>query len=137
MSGITDDMLIVVVCSFVLSYKFFDNINPAVAIVAGLMIGVLIGKITEIYTSGDYRHVKKIAEQSQTGSATTIIGGFAVGMFFTVWLIIVVAVGILVANGCAGLYGIALAAVGILSTTGITVTVDAYGPVAVDRKSVV
>ena len=53
--------LIVVVCSFVLSYKFFDNINPAVAIVAGLVVGVLIGKITEIYTSGDYRHIKKIA----------------------------------------------------------------------------
>ena len=122
--------LIVVVCSFVLSYKFFDNINPAVAIVAGLVVGVLIGKITEIYTSGDYRHVKKIAEQSQTGSATTIIGGFAVGMLSTVWPIIVVAVGILVANGCAGLYGIALAAVGMLSTTGITVAVDAYGPVS-------
>ena len=72
----------------------------------------------------DYRHVKKIAEQSQTGSATTIIGGFAVGMLSTVWPIIVVAVGILVANGCAGLYGIALAAVGMLSTTGITVAVD-------------
>ena len=75
-------------------------------------------------------HVKKIAEQSQTGSATTIISGYAVGMLSTVWPIICIAVGILVANAFAGLYGIALAAVGMLSTTGMVVAVDAYGPVS-------
>ena len=91
---------------------------------------IAIGKITEIYTSGDFMHVKKIAEQSQTGSATTIISGYAVGMLSTVWPIICIAVGILVANAFVGLYGIALAAVGMLSTTGLVVAVDAYGPVS-------
>jgi K(+)-stimulated pyrophosphate-energized sodium pump len=87
-------------------------------------------EITEIYTSADYKHVKKIAEQSQTGSATTIISGFGTGMLSTVWPIIFIAIGVLVANAFSGIYGIALAAVGMLSTTGMVVAVDAYGPVA-------
>ncbi len=122
--------LVVVVFSFVLSYVFFGSVNCAIAIVAGLIVGIAIGKLTEIYTSGDYRHVKKIAEQSQTGHATTIISGFGVGLLSTVWPIIMIVVGIMVANSFAGLYGIALAAVGMLSTTGMVVAVDAYGPVS-------
>ena len=94
------------------------------------MVGVIIGAITEVYTSDSYRFVKKIAEQSQTGSATTIISGFGVGMSSTFWPIIFICVGIIVAYNFAGLYGIALAAVGMLSTTGMTVAVDAYGPVS-------
>ncbi len=121
---------IVVVCSFILSKIFFANFNCAIAIVAGLLVGIVIGKLTEIYTSGDYKHVKKIAEQSQTGPATTIISGYGIGMLSTVWPILMIAVGILVANACAGLYGIALAAVGMLSTAGMVVAVDAYGPVS-------
>jgi K(+)-stimulated pyrophosphate-energized sodium pump len=121
---------IVIVASFIMSKVMFGSINCAVAIVSGLVVGIAIGKITEIYTSGDFMHVKKIAEQSQTGSATTIISGYAVGMLSTVWPIICIAVGILVANAFAGLYGIALAAVGMLSTTGMVVAVDAYGPVS-------
>lgn len=121
---------IVIIASFIMSKIFFDNFNCAIAIVAGLVVGIAIGKITEIYTSGDYKYVKKIAEQSQTGSATTIISGYGVGMLSTVWPIICIAVGILVANAFAGLYGIALAAVGMLSTTGMVVAVDAYGPVS-------
>ncbi len=121
---------IVVVCSFILSRVFFANFNCAIAIVSGLVVGIAIGKITEIYTSGDFRYVKKIAEQSLTGPATTIISGFGVGMLSTVWPIIMIAVGILVANAFAGLYGIALAAVGMLSTAGMVVAVDAYGPVS-------
>ena len=121
---------IVVIASFVLSRAFFGNFNCAVAIVAGLIVGVAIGKITEIYTSGDFRHVKKIAEQSLTGAATTIISGYGIGMLSTVWPILMIAAGILIANAYAGLYGIALAAVGMLSTTGMIVAVDAYGPVA-------
>ena len=121
---------IVIVASFLLSKAFLGTINPAIAIIAGLAVSLAIGKITEIYTSADYRHVKKIAEQSQTGSATTIISGLSVGMMSTLWPIILVAVGILIANAFAGLYGIALAAVGMLSTTAITVAVDAYGPVS-------
>ena len=102
----------------------------AIAIIAGLAVGIIIGIVTEIYTSGDYKSVKKIADQSETGSATTIISGLAVGMMSTCVPILLICVGILVAFKCASLYGIALAAVGMLSTTGITVAVDAYGPIA-------
>lgn len=122
--------IIVIIASFILSKVFFGSYNCAIAIVAGLIVGMAIGKITEIYTSADYKHVKKIAEQGQTGAATIIISGFSVGMLSTVWPIICVAIGILVANAFAGLYGIALAAVGMLSTTGMVVAVDAYGPVS-------
>ncbi|MCL1982251.1 MAG: sodium-translocating pyrophosphatase [Clostridiales bacterium] len=121
---------IVIVCSVVLSKALLGTFNCAVAIIAGLVVGIAIGKITEIYTSGDYKSVKTIAEQCQTGPATTIISGFGVGMLSTVWPIICIAAGILVANMFAGLYGIALAAVGMLSTTAMTVAVDAYGPVS-------
>lgn len=122
--------IIVVIVSIILSKTMLGNFNCAIAIIAGLVVGIAIGKITEIYTSGDYKSVKKIADQSQTGSATTIISGLGVGMLSTVWPIICIAVGIFVANGFAGLYGIALAAVGMLSTTGMVVAVDAYGPVS-------
>lgn len=122
--------IIVIAASFIMSKLLLNTYNPAIAIIAGLVVGIAIGKLTEIYTSGDYRHVKKIAEQSQTGSATTIISGLGVGMMSTLWPIVCVALGILVANAFAGLYGIALAAVGMLSTTAMTVAVDAYGPVS-------
>ena len=121
---------IVIVLAFVLSAKFFGGINQAIAIIAGLIVGVLIGIITEVYTSGDYKSVKKIADQSETGPATTVISGLAVGMESTAIPIILICVGIFIAFKFAGIYGIALAAVGMLSTTGITVAVDAYGPIA-------
>ncbi len=121
---------IVVVLSIVLSGYFFANYNLAVSIIAGLIVGVIIGIITERYTSSDYRSVKKIADQSETGSATTIISGLAVGMESTAAPIIFIAIAILIAYNFGDLYGIALAAVGMLSTTGITVAVDAYGPIA-------
>lgn len=121
---------IVVVIALILSILFFKNFNPAIAVISGLLVGTAIGKVTEIYTSGDYKHVKKIAEQSQTGAATTIISGLGIGMLSTVWPILFIAAGILIANAFAGLYGIALAAVGMLSTTGMVVAVDAYGPVS-------
>ena len=122
--------IIVIIATIILSKAMLGSFNYAIAIIAGLVVGVAIGKITEIYTSGDYKSVKKIAEQSQTGSATTIISGLGVGMMSTLWPIICIAVGIFVAYYTAGMYGIALAAVGMLSTTGMTVAVDAYGPVS-------
>ena len=121
---------IVVILSIVMSIWFFGSFNLAISIIAGLIVGVIIGIITERYTSSDYRSVKKIADQSETGPATTIISGLAVGMESTAAPIILISIGILVAYAFGGLYGIALAAVGMLSTTGITVAVDAYGPIA-------
>ena len=121
---------IVVVLSLVLSKVVFGNFGAAIAIICGLFVGVLIGIITEMYTSGDYRPVKKIATQSETGPATTVISGLSVGMESTGIPILLISVGIIGAYLAAGLYGIALAAVGMLSTAGITVAVDAYGPIA-------
>lgn len=122
--------ILVIIASFILSKVMFHNFNAAFAVIAGLAVGVLIGIVTEIYTSGDYRFVKRIAGQSETGSATTIISGIAVGMQSTAIPILLVCVGILVSYNLSGLYGIALAAVGMLSTTGMVVAVDAYGPIA-------
>ncbi len=122
--------LLVVIAAIILSKVMLGSYGPAIAIVAGLVVGLVIGVVTEVYTSGDYKFVKKIAQQSETGSATTIISGTAVGMMSTWVPVILICVGIFLAYKFAGLYGIALAAVGMLSTTGITVAVDAYGPIA-------
>ena len=120
----------VLIAAFILSNYLFGNFNAAIAIVAGLIVGLLIGIITEVYTSGDYKSVKEIASQSETGSATTIISGLAVGMKSTGIPILLICIGIFASYQFCGLYGIALAAVGMLSTTAITVAVDAYGPIA-------
>ena len=134
--------VLVLIGAFVFSWILFDGkLQPFFAILAGLVVGVLIGQFTEFYTSGDFKWVKGIAKQSETGSATTIISGLSVGMESTVLVIIFIVIAIIVAfmvmmgfdpdnSVISGVYGIALAAVGMLSTTGITVAVDAYGPIA-------
>ncbi|MGN0460467.1 MAG: sodium-translocating pyrophosphatase [Ruminococcus sp.] len=130
---------LVIIASILLSYFMLGSFKFAIAIIAGLIVGLLIGTVTEMYTSEKFPFVKKIAKQSETGSATTIISGIAVGMQSTLIPIILIGIGIFVAYfvtngtgeaGTSGIYGIALAAVGMLSTTGITVAVDAYGPIA-------
>ena len=115
-----------------------DTIGIYFAIIAGLLAGVLIGRCTEYFTSDSYKPTKKLAAKSETGSATIIIGGLGLGMLSTALPIIIVAICILIAyfvsggksDANLGLYGIALSAVGMLSTLGITLATDAYGPVA-------
>ncbi|MDD7394095.1 MAG: sodium-translocating pyrophosphatase [Eubacteriales bacterium] len=112
-----------------------EHIGLYFAILAGLLGGVLIGISTEYFTSDSYKPTRKLAKDAETGSATTIIGGIGLGMLSTVVPIVIIVAAILVAffvsgGGAFGMYGIALAAVGMLSTLGITLATDAYGPIA-------
>ncbi|HVS11861.1 MAG TPA: sodium-translocating pyrophosphatase [Planctomycetota bacterium] len=100
------------------------------AIVAGLAVGVIIGKITDYYTSTHAAPVRRIAHQSQTGAATNIIHGLATGMESVALPVLFICIGIFAASWLGGVYGVAMAAVGMLSTLGISLAVDAYGPVA-------
>ncbi len=104
--------------------------NPFIAIIAGLLAGVIIGKLTDYYTSYHFEPTKHLARSSQTGEATNIIGGVALGMKSTTFPMLTIIAAILIAYHFAGIYGIAIAAVGMLSTVGTTVSIDAYGPVA-------
>jgi K(+)-stimulated pyrophosphate-energized sodium pump len=122
--------IIVIIVAFIFSGTMLGGVMPAIAVIAGIIVGLLIGKLTEIYTSEKYSSVKEIARQSETGPATTIISGLSVGMKSTVIPIILICVGIAVSYALMGVFGIALAAVGMLSTTGMTVAVDSYGPIA-------
>ena len=133
--------ILIALAAFPLIYFILgaDHWTLYFAVLAGLIAGVLIGKSTEYFTSDTYKPTKKLASKSETGSATIIIGGLGLGMLSTALPIIIVGIAVLVAFFVSGgtlqtpqmgLYGIALAAVGMLSTLGITLATDAYGPVA-------
>ena len=139
--GTNFSAILIAILAIPVTYFVLGDLKFYVAIAAGLLSGVLIGKATEYYTSDTYKPTKNLAKTSATGSATIIIEGVSLGMLSTVIPIVIVGICILVAyfvaggsltnpDGAKGLYGIALAAVGMLSTLGITLATDAYGPVA-------
>ncbi len=131
--------VLVIIAAFLLNHFILkDHTNatgaggygPFIAIVAGLLVGLGIGQITEYYTAAEHKPVKEIANQSETGSATNIISGLSVGMKSTALTILLIVIAIAIAYWQGDIYGVALAAVGMLATAGITIAVDAYGPIA-------
>lgn len=137
-NGTLVSSLITVVAGYFLSMSILGSYKPFIAILSGLVVGLIIARMTEYYTSADHKPVQRIAKESETGASTNIISGLSVGMMSTAGPILVLAIGILLAfygaggtaDAAHGLYGIALAAVGMLSTAGMTIAVDAYGPIA-------
>jgi len=119
-----------IIAGFFLARQLLPTLNPFFAVVSGITAGIAIGLLTEYYTSPAYKHVKAIAESSKTGAGTNVIRGMAVGMESTFLPVLAIAASTIISFALAGIYGVALAAVGMLSIVGIVVAVDAYGPVA-------
>ena len=137
-------MVLAAIAVLALSYIIFgdiEGVNPLglwLAVVIGLLVGFVVGKISEIYTSDHYKTVKDIAAQAETGPATVVLAGIAEGKRSAAFSVIVTAVGIggaywagdMALGDAGGIYGVAIAAIGVLATLGITIAVDAYGPIA-------
>ncbi len=131
-NGLWGASILVLLIGFFLTKSFIGEnyFGVFMAILLGLVAGIIIGLLTEYYTSYDYKPVKKLAESCNTGAATNIIQGLALGYKSTAWPVLFICVAVFGAYWFAGLYGIAIAAVGMLSTLGISLAIDAYGPVA-------
>jgi K(+)-stimulated pyrophosphate-energized sodium pump len=127
--GILYTALISAVMFFFISNYFFHDIKIFLSAITGLVVAVLIGTITEYYTSKERRPVQEVAEAAKTGAGTNIISGLALGLQSTALPILLIATAILVSYSLSGVYGIAIAALGMLSVTGIILAVDAYGPI--------
>lgn len=130
MCGTYISMIVLLIATFFLSKQMLGTLNPFYSVATGVVAGVVIGYVTEVYTSGQYKSVKEIVKQSKTGAATNILAGLSVGMKSTAIPVIVIAIAVIVAYNTTGLFGIALAAVGMLATVGAVIAVDAYGPIA-------
>ncbi|MBR6389290.1 MAG: sodium-translocating pyrophosphatase [Opitutales bacterium] len=140
--GVNVSSVLILISSLVILWalKLPNFLGNWAAIIVGLVSGILIGKVTEYFTSEAYAPTRKIAEQAQTGPATVIIGGMGTGMFSTCYPVLIIVIGTAfsymfaagwdISNMTGGLYGIGIAAVGMLSTLGITLATDAYGPIA-------
>ncbi len=129
-AGIFSSAAFFVVGTFIANQLLFDNLKMFWVIVIGLAVGLLIGLITEYYTSHDYKPTRELARSSETGAGTNIIYGLALGMKSTAWPVILVSAAVLMAYKIAGLYGVGMASVGMLATLGLTLATDSYGPVA-------
>ena len=128
--GLISTGLFMILGAFFVTRWIFDDLTLFWAVVGGVASGVIIGYITEIYTSSSYASVKEIANASNTGAATNILAGIGVGMKSTGWPVLFICAATLVGVHFGGLYGIACAAVGMLAITGMALSVDAYGPIA-------
>lgn len=131
-------ILIAIVSFFVVKWLLPNNIGVFAAVISGLVAGVAIGFITEYFTSDSYKPTRNLSDSSETGAATIVISGLSLGMLSTVAPVIIVGISVLVSFYCSGgadnfnlgLYGVGVSAVGMLSTLGITLATDAYGPIA-------
>lgn len=130
MCGTYISMALLLIGSAILSFSMLGSFKYFIAIATGVVAGTVIGSVTERYTSDKYRSVKQIVEQSNTGAATNILQGLSVGMKSTAIPIILIAAAVIISSFVCGLYGVALAAVGMLATVGAVIAVDAYGPIA-------
>ena len=115
---------------FSLLFFFTNSISVFLSVTSGILAGILIGYVTEIYTSGDYRFVRGVAASSETGAATVILSGLSLGMISTGIPVLLICASTLLSYWLAGMFGVAVAAVGMLSITGISLSVDAYGPIS-------
>ncbi|MBP8129292.1 MAG: sodium-translocating pyrophosphatase [Candidatus Hydrogenedentes bacterium] len=115
---------------FTLDGVTYSKMGPALACILGIVAGTVVGFVSEYFTSGKYKPVQKLAEEAQSGPAIAVTGGTAIGMQSTAAPVVVLALAVVGAYYCCGMYGVAIAALGMLATTGMVVAVDSYGPIA-------